>query len=172
MTALEIAQANLSAARQQLAAAQAEHDAQQRKVLTAKLTAVRAELRSARERYRKEGPKVLAQRQALREAQLRVNALNVEVGEHLRARPSCFDLLPDDIETREWSERHSAIVEARDQAIAERNALPNPDVPSGLGHELASYEGATGLLTQLQISEQNLLSALRNESTSAKSWVR
>ena len=139
--------------------------ADERTKLIEQLKAVREDLRSKRAAFpglkQSWRDKTEARDNAHRAVIGRDQLIAINLGE----RPSVFDLLPTDPECVRWKRRHDALIADRDQHVAERDSLPDPEGDRQAASDL------NAAIIQLEWAERNLLRAIRTGSGNAEGGI-
>jgi hypothetical protein len=135
--------------------------AEQRQQQLNQLAQVREALRTGRARYTELRSQFYSEKQNRGNAQQKIDQQLERIADSFDERPRVADLLPDDPDVKRWRQAHEALLVKRDQLIAQRDALPDPE---RLRAEAGAYEGQYGTIGTLEFTEANLMRALEGGS--------
>jgi len=157
------AQARVTAASDQLKAAQRDRAQEMREVTRAQLAEIRKQRLLAEDELEKMRATIKRRDVAIATAQSAVDVFIARLTEHSEIKPDVVELLPEDRESRQWLRHQTRLSEAHKQAVGRRQELESAG-PSKL-EAVKLYER----IQQLQRAERNLIEQL-NGTGPAAGW--
>ena len=152
-------------ARAALERAEAAEKAERRDKLTDQLAEVHNARVKAEREYLEIAGRIKRERELRTQYRFQISHVDNLLAQHAKLRPAVADYLPSDKDVFVWTMRQGRLEHDRAKLV---ELLRN--VPETSTIEAIRYEGVTGIITTLQMAENNLLNAL--DPTGRDAWLR